>query len=89
MAKLNPKAQDAAAKQSVEASIFEWIEMVVLSACLILLIFTFVVRPARVDGNSMQDTLHNGEMLIISDIAYKPKRAFSASMRLVRSGSVK
>ena len=74
MAKLNPKAQDAAAKQSVEASIFEWIEMVVLSACLILLIFTFVVRPARVDGNSMQDTLHNGEMLIISDIAYKPKR---------------
>ena len=48
--------------------------MVVLSACLILLIFTFVVRPARVDGNSMQDTLHNGEMLIISDIAYKPKR---------------
>ena len=75
MAKLNPKAQDAAAKQSVEASIFEWIEMVVLSACLILLIFTFVVRPARVDGNSMQDTLHNGEMLIISDIAYKPKRS--------------
>ena len=74
MAKLNPKAQDAAAKQSVEANIFEWIEMVVLSACLILLIFTFVVRPARVDGNSMQDTLHNGEMLIISDIAYKPKR---------------
>ena len=74
MAKLNPKAQDAAAKQSVEASIFEWIEMVVLSACLILLIFTFVVRPARVDGNSMQDTLHNGEMLIISDIAYKPTR---------------
>ena len=74
MAKLNPKTQDAAAKQSAEANIFEWIEMVVLSACLILLIFTFVVRPARVDGNSMQDTLHNGEMLIISDIAYKPKR---------------
>lgn len=74
MAKQNPKAKDAAVKQSAEANLFEWVEMVVLSACLILLIFTFVVRPARVDGNSMQETLHNGEMLLISDIGYKPKR---------------
>lgn len=74
MAKQNPKAKDAAAKQSAEANIFEWVEMIVLSACLILLIFTFVVRPARVDGNSMQETLHNGEMLLISDIGYTPKR---------------
>lgn len=64
----------AAEKPSAEANIFEWVEMVVLSACLILLIFTFVLRPARVDGNSMQETLHNGEMLLISDIAYKPQR---------------
>lgn len=74
MAKQKPKAKEAAAKQSAEANLFEWVEMVVLSACLILLIFTFIVRPARVDGNSMQETLHNGEMLLISDIGYTPKR---------------
>ena len=74
MAKQNPKPQSAPEKPSAEANIFEWVEMVVLSACLILLIFTFVLRPARVDGNSMQETLHNGEMLLISDVAYKPRR---------------
>ena len=73
MAKQTQSAK-AAEKPSAEANIFEWVEMVVLSACLILLIFTFVLRPARVDGTSMQETLHNGEMLLISDIAYKPQR---------------
>ena len=73
MAKQTQSAK-AAEKPSAEANIFEWVEMVVLSACLILLIFTFVLRPARVDGNSMQETLHNSEMLLISDIAYKPQR---------------
>ena len=73
MAKQSQKPAGAAEKPSTEANIFEWVEMVVLSACLILLIFTFVLRPARVDGNSMQETLHNGEMLLISDIAYKPR----------------
>lgn len=73
MAKQTQSAM-AADKPSAEANIFEWVEMVVLSACLILLLFTFVLRPARVDGNSMQETLHNGEMLLISDIAYKPQR---------------
>lgn len=73
MAKQTQSAK-AAEKPSAEVNIFEWVEMVVLSACLILLVFTFVLRPARVDGNSMQETLHNGEMLLISDIAYKPQR---------------
>lgn len=74
MAKQKQKETAPAATQSVAANIFEWIEMIVLSACLILLIFTFVLRPARVDGNSMQETLHDGEMLLISDIAYTPRR---------------
>ena len=63
----------AEAKNSGAADIFEWIEMIILSAALILLIFTFVARPARVDGASMQDTLHDGEMLLISGIGAEPK----------------
>lgn len=61
-------------KNSVAAEIFEWIEMVVLSACAVLLCFTFVLRPAKVDGASMQNTLFNGEVLLISDIGYTPER---------------
>lgn len=59
-------------KRSVSAEIFEWIEMIVLSACAVLLCFTFVVRPAKVDGPSMQKTLFDGQMLLISDVMYEP-----------------
>ncbi len=60
-------------KQSVAADIFEWIEMIILSACVVLLVFTFVARPASVDGRSMENTLHHKELLIISDVLYKPQ----------------
>ena len=60
-------------KTSIAADIFEWIEMIILSACVVLLIFTFVARPAVVDGASMENTLHDKELLIISDAFYKPE----------------
>ncbi len=55
--------------------IFEWVEMIVVSFCAVVLIFTFVARPAVVVGDSMLQTLHEGETLIISPMAtnYKYK----------------
>lgn len=61
-------------KNSFAADLFEWIEMILLSACIVLLIFTFVARPAKVDGASMENTLHDEEMLLISDLFFEPKR---------------
>ena len=61
-------------KLSLSAEVFEWLEMIILSACIVLLVFTFVVRPANVDGQSMEDTLHHREMLLISDLFYEPER---------------
>ena len=49
--------------------IFEWVEMIVVSFCLVVLIFTFVARPAVVVGDSMVSTLIDGETLIISPLA--------------------
>lgn len=66
--------KEIAPQPSFAADIFEWIEMIILSACIVLLIFTFVARPAMVDGASMDDTLHHKEMLIISDMFYEPER---------------
>lgn len=63
----------SAETKSFAANLFEWIEMIILSACVVLLIFTFVARPARVDGKSMQETLHDGEMLLISDLFFEPE----------------
>ena len=58
---------------SVAANLFEWIEMIILSACVVLLVFTFAIRPASVDGRSMENTLHHKELLLISDVLYEPE----------------
>lgn len=65
--------QNVSEKSSLAAEIFEWLEMVILSACAVLLIFTFVARPANVDGASMENTLHDKEMLVISNLFYEPE----------------
>ncbi|MBQ9429433.1 MAG: signal peptidase I [Clostridia bacterium] len=62
-----------AKKNSAAAELFEWLEMAILSACAVLLLFTFILRPARVDGHSMDYTLADGQMLLLSDICYQPK----------------
>ena len=59
--------------RSLVADLFEWIEMIILSACVVMLVFTFVARPARVDGASMEETLHHGEMLLISALGSQPE----------------
>lgn len=61
------------AKSSFSAEIFEWLEMIILSAAVVLLIFTFIARPAIVDGSSMENTLHHKELLIISDLFHEPQ----------------
>lgn len=54
--------------------LFEWAELILFSTCIVFLVFMFLLRPARVDGHSMEDTLHDGDFLIISDLFYSPKR---------------
>lgn len=58
--------------RSFAEDLFEWIEMIILSACVVMLVFTFFARPARVDGASMEETLHHGEMLLLSPLGADP-----------------
>ena len=65
--------KQAANSSTILHNFFDWMEIIVLSSALALLIFTFVMRLAVVDGNSMNNTLHNKELLVISDFMYTPK----------------
>lgn len=69
-----PKKKRKKASKGVR-EIFEWAEMIIISFCAVVLIFTFVARPAVVVGDSMLNTLHENETLIISPLAtdYKYK----------------
>ena len=56
------------------ADVFEWLDVVVASVVAVVIIFTFVFRIVSIDGDSMNNTLFDGERVIITDMFYQPKR---------------
>ncbi len=54
-------------------TVFEYFEIVAITFCIVLFATLFVFRHAEVDGESMLNTLEDGEHLIISDLFYRPK----------------
>ncbi|MDD3839633.1 MAG: signal peptidase I [Clostridia bacterium] len=57
--------------------IIEWIQAIVIAIVLAFVIKTFLFDTLRVDGSSMEPTLHDNDRLIISKISYivdQPKR---------------
>lgn len=67
------KAPDKKAEHSLAASLFEYVEMFVFAALAVILLMTFAFRLCVVNGPSMNNTLQNGERLIVSDLFYTPK----------------
>lgn len=66
--------EDAAtpAPNKIIKSVFEFLEMLALVTVAIVLCFSFVFRLNIVEGPSMENTLHTGEYLIVSDLFYEP-----------------
>lgn len=52
---------------------FDLAELFIFSLVAVLLLSAFIFRHTVVDGGSMDNTLHDGENLIISDLFYTPK----------------
>jgi len=59
--------------QSMTGAIFEIVEMLATVTVVVLVMFAFVVRLNIVDGESMEETLHHGEYLAVSDLFYEPE----------------
>lgn len=55
-------------KESLVASLLDYLEILVFSVCAVFLLFTLVGRLCRVDGSSMCKTLYNGEMLLTTGL---------------------
>ncbi len=56
------------------SELVEWLDSAVVAIVCVVLIFTFGFRVVGVQGDSMLETLHTGDRLIISDFCYTPKR---------------
>ncbi len=59
---------------SAIAGILDYAEIFVISVCAVLILFSFVFRLCKVVGPSMEQTLYQDEMLIVSDVGYEPQR---------------
>lgn len=60
-------------KNSVKRDIFEWLDVIVMALIIVVLVFSFVFRVATIDGDSMLNTLTEGERVVISNFNYTPK----------------
>ena len=54
--------------------LYEWLEALVVAFIVISLILTFLFRIVGVEGESMQDTLNDGDRLIISNLFHRPQQ---------------
>lgn len=57
-------------KKTVKQEIIEWIVTLAVALLVAVVVRTFIFEPVRVDGNSMYPTLHHGEIMIVSKMAY-------------------
>lgn len=55
-------------------NVYDWIEVFVYSVAFVILLFTFCVRLAVVDGESMTNTLQDRDILVISNLGYTPSQ---------------
>jgi signal peptidase I len=73
---LNYQVLDEERKKKQNSSsqeFLDWVETIIFSFFIVILIFTFLLRIAYVDGNSMLPTLKNEDKLIVTHLFYTPK----------------
>ncbi len=74
----NPKSDEiiinSPEKESRASSIYEWLEIFIISVAAVFILFSFVARVAVVDGGSMLPTLSNGDKLLVRQLFYTPKQ---------------
>ncbi|GHU95271.1 signal peptidase I [Clostridia bacterium] len=61
-------------KFDIRRDLFEWAQALVAAMIIFGLLFTFGARVIGVQGTSMDDTLHTGDKLLISNVGYTPQR---------------
>ncbi len=58
-------------KRNITTSVIEWIQAIVIALALALLIKFFIMDATEVNGNSMNDTLHHQDRLLVNKIVMR------------------
>jgi len=67
------KTETAPAEETtVAGELFDWVQCIVFALIVCIIVFLFVGRTVGVVGGSMENTLQDGDRLIISNLFYTP-----------------
>lgn len=70
-----PKKGNEGKKMPVWAKeVLDWVKAIAIAVAIALLLRTFVLTLALVDGASMEGTLHHGDRLYVNKLAYTPEK---------------
>ena len=69
-----PDAKPEPEKRNLAAELFEWLDVLATAIISVVIIFSFIFRVATISGRSMTNTLQNADKVIITNLAYTPKR---------------
>jgi len=68
------KTSSTKQKKKLSHDIIEYIELVVATFSVIVILFSLVFRLCTVDGDSMNNTLEDKDVVVCSNVFYTPKR---------------
>lgn len=71
---LQPQETPPEARKDDEGGAFEWVQCIVTALVACILVFVFLCRTVGVIGPSMQQTLIEGDFLLVSNFLYTPRR---------------
>ena len=60
--------------KKIAASVFDVVETFAWSVFVVLILFTFALRLCRVEGRSMENTLYDGQNLLLYSLNYTPEQ---------------
>ena len=66
--------KDTPKKPRLIESVFEFVELLLLTLAAVFIVTTFIFRHSVVDGDSMMNTLQHNDVLIISGLFYTPEQ---------------
>ncbi|MBE6554484.1 MAG: hypothetical protein E7666_09105, partial [Ruminococcaceae bacterium] len=69
-----PTPPEEEKKEGFVSTLFDILEMFAWSVFVVMILFTFVIRLCRVEGQSMENTLYEGENLLLYSLGYTPKQ---------------
>ncbi len=69
---INEAAAQPKKRKSAKREMLEWVEAIVIAVIIAFVIRTFIMTVVKVDGQSMENTLHDSERLIVWRLGYEP-----------------